>query len=346
MLYIINDASLLPLNTFGINGSARYLVVANSADDINRLLNDPAFKNIIDAGLKPIGQGSNLLFTDSYFDGSLLKYDSTAINIIDDGADYVVLSVDAGIALDALIEQCCQKGWWGLENLSLIPGTVGAAAVQNVGAYGVEFCECVSAVNCYDLQSNRLKCFDATELAYAYRDSIFKHAPVKGRYLILSVTIRLSKTPRQRLSYGNLAGLGEGCHIEDIRKTITTMRQDKLPEVGVVGSAGSFFKNPILSARQFDIVVSTAGQNAIDTSAMPAFKVDGMVKLSAAWLIDKAGWKGFEDHHAAVWSKQPLVLVNADGRASGRDIAKLAERIIDDIKLKFGVELEPEVEYL
>lgn len=346
MLYITPDASLFPLNTFGIHGSAKYLVKAETPDDLQKLLNEPAYNDVVNSSLKPIGQGSNLVFTKDRYDGAFLQYEAKDITIKTDDSREVVLTVGAGVVLDELVDFCCKYGLWGLENLSLIPGTIGAAAVQNVGAYGVEFKDCVTAVNCYDLEQNETRRFNADEIAYSYRDSIFKHSPAKGRYIILSVEIKLSKMPKPKLSYGNLSGIVKSDNIVDIRKAVIDLRRSKLPEVGVTGSAGSFFKNPVLSVEQFDQAVMTAKRNSIDITGMPVYDIAGRKKISAAWLIDKAGWKGFTDHHAGVWGKQPLVLVNTDGMATGNDIVRLAGRIAADIKSKFGITLETEVEYL
>ncbi len=347
MLYIGHDAPLKPLNTMGISGTVRCLVKWGTKDDLDSLFGDERYAAVIAGGVKTIGQGSNLLFVGRHYDGTLAQCRALNVTLVDEDDRGVRLEVAAGVALDDLVSYCCRQRWWGLENLSLIPGTVGGATVQNVGAYGVEFKDVVSQIRCYDTEARQVRNFSVDEVGYAYRDSIFKHSPAKDRYIVMSTFMKLSKIAEPRLEYGNLKGMVTGVDdIVGIRNAVIAVRRSKLPEVGVTGSAGSFFKNPVLTDGEFSRVVETAGRNGFDVSSMPDFNVDGRHKLSAAWLIDKAGWKGVTERHAVVWPGQPLVLANADGQASGRDIADLAQRITDDIYSKYGVKLETEVEYL
>lgn len=347
MITIKPDASLLPLNTMRIYGTANYLIEFENADDLHRLLTDSACEYAVRNGLKPIGQGSNLLFTRPRYDGALLKCTAGNMAIIAEDCDSVTLRVDAGVELDRLIARCCDDGLWGIENLSLIPGTVGAAAVQNVGAYGVEFKDVVRAVNCYNIAERKTCTLDVSEIAYGYRDSIFKHQPAKQQLIVTSVEIRLAKSPTPQLGYGHLSSLvADSNDIKAIRQAVISLRRSKLPDVDETGSAGSFFKNPVVSDSRLEEIRSLAAAHHIDTSAMPVYDVADGKKLSAAWLIDRAGWKNAKEGHAAVWGLQPLVLVNADGKASAADIVRLAELIVNDIEAKFGVTLSPEVEYI
>lgn len=348
MIIITPDAPLGPLNTMMINGTADYLVEWQTAEDIDRLLTDCAYTHIIKSGIKAIGQGSNLLFRDTHYKGTLLKCVASQLMLLKENTNSIELRVDAGHSLDELVAHCCRKNLWGIENLSLIPGTVGAAAVQNVGAYGAEFKNVVTAVNCYDITKHQTVRFEKDHIGYGYRQSMFKRHDTIGRYIIISVDIKLSKLPHPVLEYGNLAKTlsDNPDDINKIRETIIALRLGKLPEVGVIGSAGSFFKNPVVTEKEMTELIKKAQQAGIDCETIQSFKVDGKVKIPAAWLIDRAGWKGVNSHHAGVWPKQPLVLVNADGRATGADIAALADSIRHDIKDRFGIELETEVEYL
>ncbi|MDE6369071.1 MAG: UDP-N-acetylmuramate dehydrogenase [Muribaculaceae bacterium] len=328
-------------------GTAQYVVEWENVDDLVILMSDSRYEAIRKAGIKPVGHGSNLLFVERDYAGALLKCVARGVKQLADESESAVIEVDAGVALDDLISHCCDEKLWGVENLSLIPGTVGAAAVQNVGAYGVEFKDVLVSVNCFYLAEKKLKRFDVNELEYGYRASLFKHASVKNKYVVVSVVIRLSKMPCPRLDYGNLAQkVGDESNINAIRCAVIALRRTKLPDVGEVGSAGSFFKNPVVSEDEYRRVVAYVAREGIDVSTMPTYEVNDGKKLSAAWLIDKAGWKGVRMGHAGVWFLQPLVLVNADGKASGKDIAELAAAISSDVEKKFGVRLKPEVEYL
>ena len=347
MLVVNRDVSLRPLNTMDVDGTLRYLVEWETAEDLGRLFTDSTYADVVDGGVKFIGQGSNLLFVSRDYRGALAKCASRAIRLVGENDKYADLEVSAGVALDDVVAYCCRHCLWGLANLSLIPGTAGGAAVQNVGAYGVEFKDVVVKVNCYDRETHRIVSFDVGDIGYAYRDSLFKHSPAKERYIVVSTILRLSRSPQPRLNYGKLDALvADKNDIVSVREAVIAVRRSKLPEVGKTGSAGSFFKNPILTDQQMELMLAQASRSGIDVTGMPVFDVAGGRKLSAAWLIDRAGWKGVESGHARVWPTQPLVLVNADGFATGREIADLAARIMDDISMKFNVRLETEVEYL
>ena len=348
MIEIIKNIPLAELSTMATTGLALRVVTWETVADLEVLMSDDQYEDIRQSGIKPIGEGSNLLFMTSEYDGTLLKCVSQSISLHSEDAETAILEISAGTLLDDLVLKCCDMNLWGVENLSHIPGTVGAASVQNVGAYGVEFADVVETVNCYDLDSKSKVSFNVGDLGYGYRDSMLKRESCKGRYVVTSVIIRLSKLPTARLNYGNLAETvgAEKDDIYVVRDAVISLRRSKLPEVGVVGSAGSFFKNPIISEKEYDEVLKTSRENGFDTHNMPVYNIAGGKKLSAAWLIDKAGWKGVTIGHAGVWPQQPLVLVNADGHASGADIAALAEAISRDVEQKFGVRLEPEVEYL
>lgn len=287
-----------------------------------------------------IGGGSNLLFTGD-FPGTVFHSAIRYIKYVDMGLDEVLLTVGAGVVLDELVKETCGYGLWGLENLSLIPGEVGAAAVQNVGAYGVEVKDVVAGVVCFDLQTREKRIFKTPDCGYGYRDSIFKHE--KGRYIVTSVLFRLSRKFSPKLEYKGLKESLTGRETlspADVRDAVIGLRRAKLPDPDEIGSAGSFFKNPVIGGAQFARLVQ-------DYDSVPHFVLDGgFVKVPAAWMIEQCGMKGASVGGAAVYDRQPLVIVNASGNASAGDVLSLEAKIVEAVKEKFGVELQPEVEHI
>ncbi len=347
---ITRDASYRELNTMGIGGRAACLAVWDSPADLQELLS-PGMASTLPAPVVQIGEGSNILFPDGHFGGTIMLSAFKATETVASDSLGVTFRVGAGRRLDDFIAETASQGFWGLENLSHIPGTAGAAAVQNVGAYGVEFADCLEAVTCYDITAGGFVTLAPTELGYGYRDSAFKHEPLRRRMIIVSVDIRLSREPKPHLGYGNLRSDLEGKALTPaaIREAIIATRRTKLPEVGVTGSSGSFFKNPVIPADSLASVRAKAAAAGIDTAEMPVYTLadrPGCVKLSAAWLIDRGGWKGATFGSTGTWRTQPLVIVNLDGHATAAEVARLAEMISDDIREKFGVELTREVEYI
>ena len=288
-----------------------------------------------------IGAGSNLLFTKD-FPGTVLHSNIEYIKYVDMGLDEVPVMVGAGVVWDHFVSETCRHGLWGAENLSLIPGEVGAAAVQNIGAYGVEVKDILSGVVAYDLQERKKVRFSREECRYGYRDSLFKQPELKGRYVITSVLFRLSRKSGPRLDYKGVREAlgGRDCVTpQEVREAIIHIRRQKLPDPDEIGSAGSFFKNPVVSREDF-VRISPDG-------SAPHFDLpDGTVKVPAAWMIDRCGFKGAVQGGAAVWEKQPLVLVNQSGEASPEDILALEQRIINGVQERFGVTLHPEVEHI
>ncbi len=288
-----------------------------------------------------IGAGSNLLFTGD-FPGTVLHSNIEFIKYIDMGLEEVPVIVGAGTVWDHFVAETCRHGLWGAENLSLIPGEVGAAAVQNIGAYGVEVGDIVSGVVCYDLRERRKVKFTREECRYGYRDSLFKQPENKGRYIVTSVLFRLSRKYSPKLDYKGvrdaLAGV-EPQTPQQVRDAIVRIRRQKLPDPEELGSAGSFFKNPVVSREQFARI-------SPDGSAPHYDLPDGTVKVPAAWLIDQCGFKGASEGGAAVYERQPLVIVNASGTASPQEVLALETRIINGVQERFGVTLHPEVEHI
>ena len=269
----------------------------------------------------------------------------------------VLVSVGAGVVFDDFCAWAAKEGLWGVENLSYIPGEVGASAVQNIGAYGVEVKDVIRRVYCYDTVEEEFVNFSVEECEYGYRDSIFKDPEVKGRYIVTHVVFALSREPKPVLDYGHLKdALSSHCQFDCneksltpslIRKAIIKIRKEKLPEPSVKGSAGSFFKNPVISMSDFQRIEASAKTEFGTDYKVPHYDLpDGTVKVPAAWMIEQCGWKGKRSGGAAVWDKQPLVIVNYTGEAYPEEIIGLEKRIIASVKAKFGVELHPEVEHI
>lgn len=303
------------------------------------------------ARLKHIGGGSNLLFTGD-FPGTVLHSAIRHIEVISDSDDEVLVRVGAGVEFDKLCEWAARRGLWGPENLSHIPGEAGAAAVQNIGAYGVEAKDIIREVRAFDLVSRKFLTFSVEECNYGYRDSFFKSPEGKDRYIITGIVFAFRRNGSPILEYGNLREtLLSRCPCptpSDVREAIISIRRTKLPEVGEVGSAGSFFKNPVVSREVFGNVVRISGR---DEASVPHYPVPGpgeepWVKIPAAWLIDQCGWKGAVRGGAGVWPSQPLVIINASGEASPEEILALEECIRMSISDRFGIVLSPEVEHI
>lgn len=303
------------------------------------------------ARLKHIGGGSNLLFTGD-FPGTVLHSAIRHIDVISDSADEVLVRVGAGVEFDKLCEWAAGRSLWGPENLSHIPGEAGAAAVQNIGAYGVEAKDIIREVRAFDLVSRKFLTFSVEECNYGYRDSFFKSPEGKDRYIITGIVFAFRHNGSPILEYGNLREtLLSRCPCptpSDVRETIISIRRTKLPEVGEVGSAGSFFKNPVVSREVFGNVVRVSGR---DEASVPHYPVPGpggepWVKIPAAWLIDQCGWKGAVRGGAGVWPSQPLVIINASGEASPEEILALEECIRMSVSDRFGIVLSPEVEHI
>lgn len=288
-----------------------------------------------------IGEGSNLLFTKD-FPGTVLHSNIGYIKYIDVGFDEVPVAVGAGVNFDSFVSEVCRHGLWGAENLSLIPGEVGAAAVQNVGAYGVEIKDIISGVSCFDVKERKKVRFSAAECGYGYRYSMFKTPENKGRYIVTSVLFRLTRKISPNISYSGLSEMfsEHGPSTPDeVRRVVVSIRKNKLPDPAVIGSAGSFFKNPIVSTEEF--------ARMSPDGCMPHYDLpDGRVKIPAAYLIDSCSLKGESVGGAAVYEKQPLVIINKSGDAAPSDVLALEEKIKNSVRERFGIELQPEVDHI
>ena len=326
--------SLQPFNTFGVAVSARWYAEARSDDEVREALRAAEAHG---AELFVIGGGSNLLLTRD-LDAFVLRMVSRGRRLLVEEGGRVLVEAEAGEPWHPFVQWTLEQGLAGLENLSLIPGTVGAAPVQNIGAYGVELKDVLHSVVALDRQSGELHEFRTDECAFAYRDSRFKRE--SGRWLILRVRFALSREAHLHLDYGPVRqrlvaqGIASPTAL-DVSRAICAIRAEKLPDPLVLGNAGSFFKNPLVDEAQ----AARLRERWPGLVAYPAG--NGQVKLAAGWLIEQAGWKGFRDGDAGVHALQALVLVN-HGRASGAELLAMAQRIQADILARFGVELEIE----
>lgn len=332
------NISLKPFNTFGVEAKAKYFFEAHTMDDLLWIIHQPEFK------LKKliIGGGSNMLLT-SDFDGLVIKISLKHKWIEKSEGDHSLISVMAGENWHSFVIWCLDHGLGGLENLSLIPGNVGTAPIQNIGAYGVEVKSSFHHLEALNVESGEFEIYTAEECKFGYRDSYFKNEG-KDRYIILRVFFSLTHQNHQlNTSYGaidrELERIGETANIQSISQAVINIRRSKLPDPAKIGNSGSFFKNPLVSEQKY----LELKEEFPEIVGYPS--VNGSIKLAAGWMIDQAGWKGFRDGDAGVHEKQALVLVNY-GKATGAEIALLSENIRASILRKFGVKLEGEVNIL
>ena len=328
---ITENVSLKDYNTFGIDVKARWLSSFDSQD---------ALPEMLEARLGPLlilGGGSNILLTRD-FDGLVLRNGIKGIGVVREDAQYIYVRVGAGENWHGFVQYALQRGWAGVENLSLIPGNVGAAPMQNIGAYGVELKEVFYELSAYHLEEKKVYTFSLNDCEFGYRESVFKRR-YKGQFVILDVTFRLYKVPRLHTEYGaireELEKMGGVLTIQAVSEAVIRIRRSKLPDPAEIGNAGSFFKNPTVTALKFEEL----------RGAFPdivGYPGPSGVKLAAGWLIEQCGWKGYRKGDAGCHDRQALVLVNY-GHAGGREIYDLSEEILQSVKVKFGVELEREV---
>lgn len=334
---ITTNYSLLKLNTFGLDVSAKSYFQYTSEDELVSAIQQGIFK---EEQVLVVGEGSNLLFLGD-FQGIVIHPANDYIKVLNEDADVVHLEVGSGVNWDKLVEYTVNQGWWGIENLSLIPGQVGAAAIQNIGAYGAEISQVIQSVKAVELETGKSAVFKIEACKYDYRESVFKKE-LKGRYIITSVKVVLSKVPAPNLSYNHLEKevLQRGeITLQNIRSTVIEIRESKLPDPLLLGNAGSFFMNPVIPQAHFRMLQQQFPQ-------MPHFLLDGgKVKVPAAWLIEQCGWKGKRLGGAGVHDKQALVIVNHGG-ATGHDIAALAMRVREDVMSRFEIFLVPEVNFI
>ena len=341
------DFSLRELNTFGFDVKARYFQELKTMDDIFDLIKNPEFvqcRDVIDRVLILSG-GSNILFSDEVYDGFVVYPNLKGIETIDETDETVTMRCYCGEVWKDFVDYTVAKGLYGLENLADIPGKVGAAPVQNIGAYGAEVKDAVYQVHTIDLKTGKTRIFTNDECHFSYRNSIFKelisNRTTHALYMIFAVDFVLKKHGELKLDYGNIRNYLAGKNItnptiKDVAATVKAIRAEKLPEVGVVGSVGSFFQNAIVPVEKYHEIKALYPD-------VPSYPVDNNdVKIPTGWLIDKAGWKGYRENHVGVWDKQALVLVHyGDGKP--QEILDLMKKIQDSVNQKFGIEIKPEV---
>lgn len=338
-MQVQENFSLRTYNTFGIDASAAYFSKFHSVNELKEILNH--HKNISQKMI--LGGGSNILFTKNY-EGLILKNEIEGIEIIREIENEIFIKVGAGINWHQFVRYCVNLNLGGVENLSLIPGNVGASPMQNIGAYGVEIKDVFYELNALHLQDQTILSFSNNDCHFGYRESVFKNK-FKDQFAIIDVTFRLQKKPIFNISYGAIAAQLEKMNITElsvksISDAIIEIRTSKLPDPKFVGNAGSFFKNPVISHREWNDLIQL---KKLIEETVPFFKIDDdHYKIPAAWLIEQCGWKGYRKGEAGCYDKQALVLVNY-GNASGKEIYNLSTEIIISVKEKFGITLEREV---
>lgn len=332
------NVSLQPYNTFGIDVSATAFARFSSIAELEAVL----LENNGKLPLFILGGGSNVLFTKPV-DALVLKNELKGFEHLNETEDSIDIRVGAGEEWHAFVRYCVEKGWGGVENLSLIPGSVGASPMQNIGAYGAEIKDCFVELTAFHIEKRELHTFSAQDCAFGYRESVFKRA-LKGQYIIASVTYRLQKHPKFNTAYGAIQTELDAMNVHDlsvsaISQAVMNIRNSKLPNPKELGNAGSFFKNPVVDSA----VVEVLKKRFPEVPNYP--QPDGSVKLAAGWLIEQAGWKGKRIGNCGVHARQALVLVNYGG-ATGNEIYALSQAVLDDVQQQFGVLLEREVNIL
>jgi UDP-N-acetylmuramate dehydrogenase len=335
---IQENISLKKYNTFGIDAYAKYFSKFNSVEELETLLNLKKLSTI-NYPLSILGGGSNILLTKNY-DGLILKNEIKGIEKIKEDEHHVYIKAGAGENWHQFVLYCINNNLAGVENLSLIPGSVGASPMQNIGAYGVEIKDVFYYLEAYHLKEKTLHTFSLNDCELGYRDSIFKRK-YKGEFAVTNVVYRLNKQPDFNISYGAIKNELEKMNVRElsiraISQAVINIRSSKLPDPLVIGNAGSFFKNPEISNAQFSML--NAQFNSIIGYPLP----NGTVKLAAGWLIEQCGWKGYRVGDVGCYDKQALVLVNY-GNAKGEEVFNLSEKILQSVKQKFNIELEREV---
>jgi len=333
---IIENYPLLKLNTFGVDVKAKYFTSINTINELIEATKTNVFK---DLELLILGGGSNILFTKD-FDGLVILNNIKGKEIISQNQQSIFLKIGAGENWHELVMYCVDNGWGGIENLSLIPGNTGTAPMQNIGAYGVEIKETFLELEALEISSGKIVKFNNSDCEFGYRESVFKNK-MKNQYIILNITLELKKNPVLNINYGDVKAILESQNIKnpgikEVSNAIIRIRQSKLPDPKKIGNSGSFFKNPLVSLNQLELIKKNY-PNVVNYEIN-----ENEFKIAAGWLIERAGWKGKKFNNYGVHEKQALVLVNY-GLANGMEIFDLSEKIILDIKDKFGITLEREV---
>lgn len=338
-MIVQKDVQLKPYNTFGIEATAQYFVEVSSIEELQEILQSPDYQS---TERLILGGGSNMLLTKD-FEGLVIKIAIKGFEVAQENEDNIWIKAGAGVVWHDLVMHCVNQNYAGMENLSLIPGTVGAAPMQNIGAYGIEIKEVFEELQALEIATGEIKTFDKATCNFGYRESIFKHE-AKGKYVILNVTFKLNKKPTFHVEYGaikdTLAEMGiSEMSIKAISDAVIHIRQSKLPNPAEIGNAGSFFKNPEILNTQFEALKA-------QFPTIPSYPVsETTTKVPAGWLIEQAGWKGQRFGNVGVHAKQALVLVNYGG-GKGEEIKDLSQKIQASVKEKFGIQLSAEVNFI
>ena len=331
---IINSQSLLHYNTFKVNVHAKFFTTINNEDDLFKLFECDKFHNNTKLIL---GGGSNILFTEN-FNGLVINNQIKGINIVREDTENIEIEIGAGEQWDQIVHWSTQNNYYGIENLSLIPGSVGAAPIQNIGAYGCELKDCFKSLEAINLITNQKLLFTKNDCEFGYRDSVFKK-DLKNQFIITKVNLKLGKSKKLNLSYNELkdkvsnSGL-QDLNSEDIRNIIIKIRNSKLPNPRKLGNAGSFFKNPIINKNQLELLKNQYPK-------IPVFN-NKKIKIPAAWLIEQSNWRGYKNQTCGVYDKHSLIIINHN-KATGKEIEKLSQKIKKDVYQKFNILLEEEV---
>ncbi len=328
------DYQLKRYNTFGMNVIANEFVEYKTLTDLQKI-----FATYSPKKWYVLGGGSNTLFTKNY-EGLIIHSVAKNIELVSQDSDSLLVKADAGVVWDDFVAWCVNHNYFGAENLSYIPGSVGASPVQNIGAYGVEAKDIIHSVVFYLPEENRIEEFSAKQCEFGYRDSIFKKA-LRGKIIVLNVTYKLSKHFTANLSYGNLSNMlsaAQDLNAHDVRDCVISVRKEKLPDPQIMGNGGSFFKNPVVSKEFAENLMTLY-------PAMPYYNDTKGIKIPAGWLIEQCGWKGKKVGNVGVHERQALVIVNL-GYARPQEIVDISNNIISDVKEKFGIDIYPEVNFV
>jgi UDP-N-acetylmuramate dehydrogenase len=331
-----SNVDLQPYNTLNVSVKTRYFAAVGTEEELRQILMHPGSSGL---QILILGGGSNMLFVDD-FDGLVIKVDITGREIIQEDEEHVWLKIGGGENWHETVRYCIEKGWGGIENLSLIPGTVGGAPIQNIGAYGVELEEVFEYLEGMDIEGRQIRKYSRENCEFGYRDSIFK-GELRGIVIVTRVVLKLSKNPELNTSYGSIQDELEERDIDnptikDISDIIIDIRNSKLPDPQSLGNAGSFFKNPVVDQEVYEDIKQ-------EYSEVPGYSMeDSKIKIPAAWLIEETGWKGKVIGNTGTYEQQALVIVNHGG-ATGKEIWDLAQQIQDAVEREFGIELVPEV---
>jgi UDP-N-acetylmuramate dehydrogenase len=335
-MWLQEHVSLKPFNTFGVEAKARYYTFVEDLATFQQGLQRPDLQALPKLVL---GGGSNILFTRN-FPGWVIQVGFKDIAKINEGDQHVDIKAGAGLDWHTLVVYCVQQGYAGIENLSLIPGTVGGAPIQNIGAYGVELSEVLESLEAMEISTGKIRTFSNGECRFGYRESIFK-SELKEQYMVLSITLRLQKAPTFKIEYGDIQAILAAMQVKElsiksISEAVIRIRQSKLPDPKIVGNAGSFFRNPIVEKATLEKIKSQHPDLVYYN--LP----NNQTKIAAAWLIEKSGWKGYKKGGVGVDSNHALILINY-GNATGQAIYKLAQSIQQSVEAKFNIHLVPEV---